>query len=457
MSFSLCSLPMNHVPALLKPFIVEVAGVLRRQDHTQAESACLLEQTQDRLFGRRVARVGREVAEHLVNVEQRAQAGRAAERAHPAEHVFQQQRDDELAFALAEVGDVEDRHAGASVRLVEQALDVHRVAFQPRLERRRGDDVVQVERQLLPLALGDVIVDREDAELVEGRLLHLQDDVLKRQILPALPGVLENVGDEHVLFVLHRLYVAPDQRQQRRDDAVDLLTVGFHVGIPAALRRAQRGEDAHGQPGIRAGRVDAVARGGFEPAHPVGDDAPTGESLRPGVRHVGGVLRHVHPGAARVVHVDPGLKVFGAQVGEVEQQIGDVALRIDDDRRDVVENGFFEQGDAQPGFAAAGHADDDGVGGQVARVVIDHVVGKALAVGVVATTEIKRGGRFDKRHEVLLHRVGRKDVSHAALELNRIRLTPVVQPQETATAPTDCLRGRQSKRCAAPTPGRLAA
>ena len=166
------------------------------------------------------------------------------------------------------------------------------------------------------LLLGDVVVDREDAELVEGRLLHLQDDVFERQILPALPGILEDVGDEDVLLVLHRLGVAPDQRQQRRDDAVDLLAVGFDVGVPAVARGAQRGEDADRQPGIRAGCVDAVAGGGFEPAHPVGDDAPTGESLRPGVRDIGGVLRDVHPGAAGVVGVDPGLEVFRAQIGE---------------------------------------------------------------------------------------------------------------------------------------------
>ena len=47
--------------------------------------------------------------------------------------------------------------------------------------------------------------------------------------------------------------------------------------------------------------------------------------------------------AARLVLVDPGREVRRPQLGEGQQQVGEVALGIDDDGRDAVDRRLFEQ------------------------------------------------------------------------------------------------------------------
>ena len=68
--------------AVGEAFVVEVDGVLRREYAAQSECACLLEQRQHRYLRGRV-RGRREVAEDLIHVEDRAQAGGARLVAHP--------------------------------------------------------------------------------------------------------------------------------------------------------------------------------------------------------------------------------------------------------------------------------------------------------------------------------------------------------------------------------------
>lgn len=71
----------------------------------------------------------------------------------------------------------------------------------------------------------------------------------------------------------------------------------------------------------------------------------------------------------------------------MEEGVGDVAFRVDHEGGDVVEGGFFEQVDAEASLARAGHADDDGVGGEVGGVVEQGFFGfeifakKELSVG----------------------------------------------------------------------------
>ena len=60
-----------------------------------------------------------------------------------------------------------------------------------------------------------------------------------------------------------------------------------------------------------------------------------------------------------------GRKSSAAQLGEGQQQVGQVALGVDDDGRHAVDGRLLEQVDAQAGLAAAGHADKHGMGDQV--------------------------------------------------------------------------------------------
>ena len=58
-------------------------------------------------------------------------------------------------------------------------------------------------------------------------------------------------------------------------------------------------------------------------------------------------------------------------MGKAQGQIGQVALGVDGQDRNVVDERLFEQADTKTGFSAAGHSDDDGMGGEVLCIVED--------------------------------------------------------------------------------------
>jgi len=89
---------------------------------------------------------------------------------------------------------------------------------------------------------------------------------------------------------------------------------------------------------------------------------------------------------------DPRREVLGREPRKCEQHVPEVALRIDDDRWNAVDRGLFEERDREPGLAAPGHADDDGVGRQVARVVEKRPAGRLRRH---RTAEIERTELFE--------------------------------------------------------------
>ena len=69
-------------------------------------------------------------------------------RAHPGQHLAEQDRDEEHPLGVGEVGDGEDRQPRLALGRVEQAADVERLAFHPGGEAGRGQQVVQPHRQV---------------------------------------------------------------------------------------------------------------------------------------------------------------------------------------------------------------------------------------------------------------------------------------------------------------------
>jgi len=53
----------------------------------------------------------------------------------------------------------------------------------------------------------------------------------------------------------------------------------------------------------------------------------------------------------------------------VKKQVGEVAFGIDDDRGDALDGSLLQQADAQARLARAGHAGDDGMCGEICRVI----------------------------------------------------------------------------------------
>ncbi len=180
-------------PGIGQPLIIEVTRVLGRQNQPQAKGARLFEQPQNRVFGGGIARVGREVTEHFINVQQCAQAGGAAEGAHPAKQVFQNQRDDKLPLRFRQVRDIKDGDARAPIGLVEQVLNIQRFPLNPGLERGRGDNIVQVDRQFVAVFFRHEVINRDSPQLLEGRLLHLPDNLFQGQVDALAPGILKDI------------------------------------------------------------------------------------------------------------------------------------------------------------------------------------------------------------------------------------------------------------------------
>jgi hypothetical protein len=190
--------PGAGVPEAL---VVQVHRVLRREHHAEPVGARLLEQRQQRLLRRRVGH-RREEAEDLVHVEQRAQARGAGLRAHPAEHLGQQQRDEEHPLGVREVRDGDDRDARLARRGPEQAADIQRLALEPGREAGGGEQVVERHRQPEALLRREERLQVEDADALHRRVLDLLDDAGEIEVLPLPPGGVEDRRQQDVLPAL---------------------------------------------------------------------------------------------------------------------------------------------------------------------------------------------------------------------------------------------------------------
>ena len=122
------------------------------------------------------------------------------------------------------------------------------------------------------------------------------------------------------------------------------------------------------------------------------------QSLLPVLGRLRRVLLDAQALALRFARIDPRQELGRFQVRKRQQQVAEVALGIDADRRDAVDAGLFEQRQAQAGLAAAGHADADGVRGEIARVVEQQVLGRRARRRVVFPPEIEHAEFF-----VVLH------------------------------------------------------
>ncbi len=120
-----------------------------------------------------------------------------------------------------------------------------------------------------------------------------------------------------------------------------------------------------GTPEVRTGCVDREVDLGPQGGDLLGAEAPTGEAVLPRLRLLGGEVGHRHARLLRVTLVDPRLEVAGGQVGEGEAQVGEIALRVDQQRGHAGRQGFLDQHDAEAGLSRAGHADDHAVGRQL--------------------------------------------------------------------------------------------
>ena len=169
-----------------QPLVVEVDRVLRRQHDADTGGASLLQQRQQRSLRGRV-RARREIAEDLVHVDQRAQAGGATLRTHPAGHGVQQQRDEEHALRVVEMGDGEDGDARLAGRGAQERGDIERFTLRPHLEAWRRNERIDSHRQREALLRRVEALEVDDTDAGHRRLLDALDQHRQVRALARLP------------------------------------------------------------------------------------------------------------------------------------------------------------------------------------------------------------------------------------------------------------------------------
>ena len=189
-----------------------------------------------------------------------------------------------------------------------------------------------------------------------------------------------------MLAALQRLGIDTGKREQARHGSLRPFTheLGL-VGRWLAERRQHRNRNT----GRAARRVNREIGCIAEPldARPV--LSPVSQPLLPPLSLIGGKRTHVQASPARIVFVHPGTEVVRPEIGKRQQEIGEVAFRIDHDDRHRIDNRFLDDRNAESGLAASRHADAERVRDEIARVVEHEIVCRLLCVRVETPAEIK--------------------------------------------------------------------
>jgi hypothetical protein len=381
--------------------VVEVHRVLGGQHHPHAEGARLLEQGEQRRLRRRVGHRG-EVAEDLVHVDERAQARGAGLRAHPADHLVEQQRHEEHPLRVVEVRDRDDRHPRLAGGRVQQGIHLERLALHPGAEAGGGQQVVERHGEREAVLGGKERLEVEHTDPLHRRVLDLLDEGGQIERLALAPGPVQDRGDQDVLAALDGVGVDAEQAEQAGGGGADPLAQQLVVVADGGRGRGERFQDGQRDARAAAGGEDRELGRVAEPLDPGAVLTPGREALLPELRLLAGVVVGGDVLAARVVLVDPGPEVLGPEAREGEQQVGQIALGIDEQRRHAVQRRLLDQGQAEAGLAAAGHPDAHRVGDQILRVVEEEILGGLLRLPVVEPPQVEdaqllegRGARHD--------------------------------------------------------------
>ena len=267
--------------------------------------------------------------------------------------------------------------------------------MQPGFEAGRGEQVVQRHDESPALTCGEKILDGEHADFLEGRLLHRGDEAGEVGGLSVFPSLLENGGEQTEFAALQRVGIDPEESEQAGGRALDPLGEQFGVARHLGGRRFERAQNGERDPRVAPRRVDgdlallAQGRNAFRSL------TPLREAVLPFFRLGGREIGQRDAGLAGILLIDPRQKVVARHVRESEQEVSQVALRVDHQRGDAVHGGFLEQGKTQTRLAAPGHANAHAMGGQVARIVKQRRLA-GLAVRVDLAAEVEKSEFFVK-------------------------------------------------------------
>ncbi len=134
-------------------------------------------------------------------------------RANPGEDFVEQNRDEKHPLGVVEMGDRDDGQARFLFRRIKDALDIERLTFEPAGKRRRGEQIVQVHRQL-----GSVFrrverfqIDRADVR--DRRTVDFLNQLAEIDVAAGAPGIIEQRGKKDMLATVYGVGIDAHQRE----------------------------------------------------------------------------------------------------------------------------------------------------------------------------------------------------------------------------------------------------
>ena len=219
------------------------------------------------------------------------------------------------------------------------------------------------------------------------------------EVAAGAPCRLEHFRQQNVLAAVDGVGVDAHQREQARGGGLHAIAEGVGVVEHSRGRRGERLEHRERQAGAGARRVDRAIDGLFEPADALAVFAPFGEALAPRRRPFARRARRASArrGRRRCRRSTGGSR-SGRSSGKVSSRLprsplGSMAMAGMPSRA-----ASSKQREAEAGLAAAGHADADGVGGEVGAVVEQRLVGRLPRGEVVPAAEVERAALVDVGH-----------------------------------------------------------
>ena len=168
--------------------------------------------------------------------------------------------------------------------------DVERLAFHPGGEARRGEQVVELHRQLGARLWPDrTFRGRPSRRARTAAFESAERGRPGRGSCPSRHEAVEQLREQDVLAAVDRIGLDAHQREQAPDGGADAVAQQLGVVDDLAWSGASNERSTEsGRPALRAGRVDGGIDGFAELGDPRAVLAPLGEAFAPAV---GGLLR----------------------------------------------------------------------------------------------------------------------------------------------------------------------
>ncbi len=186
-----------------------------------------------------------------------------------------------------------------------------------------------------------------------------------------------------------RLGVDSREREHAGDDCRGALGYEFGIGDDGRGRGLEGSQHRQGAGCTTPRSVDGEVGGLSKSGDALSGLTPFGQTLTPACRFAFGKRLWRKTLHAGFVDVHPRGKLRCLQIGEGEQQVREVAFRVDDQHREAVNRRLLNDPDAQAGLAAAGHPENHGVGDEIGRVVEQRHVGRFAGLAIDAASQIE--------------------------------------------------------------------